>query len=366
MKTRTLLVTVVIITCALGSILYVGSTFLRVSAPETAGSTHVVEYGVQFFPYLIDSMDNQLVSDLRPRWFRIYAPSWAPPYPDHEKLMMAFPNVNILMTIETGTMGAWDEGCTFRQLHTFRKAWLNAKISSCDWSLEDWDANVTRLVKAFPNVHAWEIWSQPDLMQGGYLCCDDNVALLAHHYFDMLKDAYQIIKAHDPNDIVIAFSVNLFTEGMKDDWIKQFVGETMKLGGSDYFDAVSFQAYPISYPSYMVDRPGSAWTQLPTLQALTGKPVWITSTNIPSNDENLGGSTPETQATFLTQAFTFLSHYSYVKVIIWNCLTNPSDIHDTGLVTIAAAGQVTPKPAYYAFQNFTKNQTITTSTSAST
>lgn len=356
--------TVVIIASALGSILYVSPMLLRQPAPTTTEATHVVEYGVKYYPYLFDSTNNGLLTDLHPHWLRVPAPDeTSAPYTNFEKLMRAFPEANILMVIGPPTMGIYAERCTFSRLNTFQKKWVNARISSCGWSLQDWDANVTRLVKAFPNVHAWEIWDGPDFNQGGYLCCDNNVALLAHHYFDMLRDAYQIIKAQNPNATVIAFSVSLFTEGAKDGWIKQLVQEALKLGASNYFDAVSFQAYPADYPLYEVDHPGSSWDQqMPTLQALTGKPVWITSTAIPSNDVTRG-ATPQTQATYLTQAFTFLSHFSYVKVIIWNCFYDPTDPTDISLLTINPVQQQTPKPAYYAFQNFTKNQTTTASTS---
>jgi hypothetical protein len=364
MKRRDLLVTVVIIACALGSILYVSPTLLR--PPATTGATHVVEYGLHYSPYLFDSINNDLVTDLRPQWLRVIAPlhpsSWPSnvTYPNYEKLMKAFPNVNILMIIGSGTMGADEEGCTYSHLKTFPKGWINAEISSCGWSLQDWDANVTGLVKAFANVHAWEIWSEPDFVESGYLCCDNNVTLLARHYFDMLRDAYQIIKAHNPNDIVIAYSVHLYNRGgAKGDWTKQFMEEVWKLGASNYCDAVSFWAYPEDYPSYNVDRPGSTWqAPLAAFEALTHKPVWVIVNGIASNDANSGG-TPETQATYLTQSFTFLSQVSYVKVVIWSYVYNPSAFYDCSLLTRAPVSQQTPKPAYYAFQNFTKKQTTT-------
>jgi len=358
MKTRNIIVAVVIIVCALGSILYVSPTLLRPPAPMEGN--YAVEYGLQYFPYLFDSINNTLVADLQPQWFRITAPHQSTyPYPNHEKLMKAFPDVNILMVIGASTMGADEEGCTYRRSNVFSQPNANARISSCGWSLQDWDANVSRLVEAFPNVHAWEIWNVPDFNQGGYLCCEDDVTLMAHHYFDMLKDAYQIIKAHNPNDSVIAFSLLVMTDwaGPKHEWIKQFVEKVWELGAADYCDAISFHAFTRDTPTYWVDRPGSAWqARLEMFEAVTGKPVWITETGMPSNNADKG-ATPESQATYLTHAFSFFGQYSYVKVVIWSYLYDPSDQADYGLLTVAPISEQAPKPAYYAFQHFTKKQT---------
>jgi len=111
--------------------------------------------------------------------------------------------------------------------------------------------------------------------------------------------------------------------------------------------------------SYWVDRPGSLWqARLEMFEALTGKPVWITQTGMPSNLPDKG-ATPESQANYLTQAFDFLSQYSYVKVIIWTYLYTLTDQYDYGLLTAAPVSEQAPKPAYYVFQHFTKKQTTT-------
>jgi hypothetical protein len=330
-------------------------------SPAPTGATHIVEYGLQYNPWQFDSVNNTLVADLQPQWFRMHAPFQARyPYENYEKLMNAYPGVNVLMIIGPYAMGAWEEGCTYRRTNDFPVPAQNAMVSSCGWSLQDWDANVSRLVKDFPNVHAWEIWATPEWTQGGYLCCNKDVSLLAHRYFDMLKDAYQIIKAHDPNDTVMALSVNLYHYTYsRTAWIRQFVEEVWKLGGANYCDAISFSAYTDNEP-WETDRPGNVWlAQLEEFEALTGKPVWITDTSMPSNDPIHGG-TPESQATFLTQTFTFFSQYPYVKVIIWGCLYAEDESgFDYGLLTLGPVSQQAPKPAYYAFQHFTKKQTTT-------
>ncbi len=79
---------------------------------------------------------------------------------------------------------------------------------------------------------------------------------------------------------------------------------------------------------------------------------------MPSNVADKG-ATPESQATYLTQAFNFFGQYSYVKVVIWSFLYDPLEQYDYGLLTVAPVGEQAPKPAYYAFQHFTKRQTVT-------
>ena len=73
------------------------------------------------------------------------------------------------------------------------------------WTLSQWDSYVTKAVEEFPNVHVWEVGNEVLSGQAqyntGYLA-SGNLSLA---YFNILKDAYTIVKQHDPSDIVIAF-----------------------------------------------------------------------------------------------------------------------------------------------------------------
>jgi hypothetical protein len=75
-----------------------------------------------------------------------------------------------------------------------------------DWTLQQWDSYVTTAVNNFPNVHVWEVGNEVLSGQAqynnGYLVESGNLRLA---YFNILKDAYTIVKQRDPSDTIIAF-----------------------------------------------------------------------------------------------------------------------------------------------------------------
>jgi hypothetical protein len=69
------------------------------------------------------------------------------------------------------------------------------------WTLQNWDNYVTLAVNDFPNVHVWEVGNEVLSGQAqyntGYLSQSGN---LTTAYFNILKDAYTIVKNHNPSD----------------------------------------------------------------------------------------------------------------------------------------------------------------------
>lgn len=321
-------------------------------------TTYPIAYGVNFPWYFYYQVNNKLISELHLKWIRTQIP-YNLDQPDLFALMNYYHDSRFLMILAMGMMGGYQDTCKFTTSAP------GATISSCDWTLSDWDAKVNQAVLDYPNTHVWEIWNEPQWFESGYLCCDDNVTKMAYHYFDMLRDAYRIIKAHNSNDLVIAFGGASLSYWHHDNWswIWEFSQQVWKLGAGAYCDAVSLHAYTDF--SYLLDNTvrgtdrsaGDFWNEaLANYETLTDKPIWITETSLQSNQ----GQSPARQAVFLNQTFTFFSHYSYVKSVFWFAVegNDNGDLQpvgfDLGLVTMGSLDQQTPKPAFYVFQAFSE------------
>lgn len=234
-------------------------------------------------------------------------------------------------------------------------------LSSCNWTLGDWDASVENAVGSYPEIHIWEIWNEPQFKewQSGFLNGS------TYNYFLMLKSAYQIIKAHDPSDIVLCLGGdNIYTGGTTASYADyQWAQQVWSYGASSYCDAISLHAYT-SFTFLMTDTPrganqtiGSMFNEtLSAYENLTGKPIWITEVGIPSNN---GTGTPinlndsmNKQAAFLNQTYSMFLSKPYVKGIFWFNLLGyehpPYEI-DFGLLN---ATTLAPKPAFYDLLRF--------------
>jgi hypothetical protein len=258
-----------------------------------------------------------------------------------------------------------------------------------NWTLPDWDSYVTKVVNDFPNVHVWEVGNEvlsgEEQYNTGYLA-SGNLSLA---YFNILKDAYQIIKQHDPSDTVIAFGgqdifvpgdLALYNSGSFQDDSYELAAQVWANGGANYCDAVSLHIYG--------DNTGGAWlpnetvtyngvTSKVTLQQiwngyineyeqLTGKPIWFTETgepiDSPPNDPTppVIGNSLQKQAAFLTQTFTFLSSFSFTRAIFWFKLVGLSQYYNGNgdLVYTLDDGLFnqdgTARPATSAFQSFSQ------------
>jgi hypothetical protein len=266
-----------------------------------------------------------------------------------------------------------------------------------NWTLPQWDTYVTTVVHDFPNVHVWEVGNE--VLSGqtqyntGYLA-SGNLSLA---YFNILKDAYTIVKQHDSSDTVIAFGgqdifvpteLAAYNSGNFQDASYQLAAQVWADGGAKYCDAISLHCYG--------DNTGGAWlpnetvtyngvTSTLTLQQiwnsyineyeqLTGKPIWFTETGEPI-DTPPNDSTPpvisnslQKQAAFLTQTFTFLSSFSFTKAIFWFKLVGLSQYYDNSgnfLFTLDDGlfnQDGTARPATEAFQSFAQPTAVSSPT----
>jgi hypothetical protein len=126
------------------------------------------------------------------------------------------------------------------------------------FTLADWQNEVTVSVNSAPDIPAWEIWNEPNLrmFQGGYQ--DGSPA----HYMDMLRTAYSIIKAKNPNALVVGPGLYTY-DGVA--WLQSIIN----LGALNYLDVVSIHLYmnTVSENQAIVSQVGTM---------IGGKPLWVT------------------------------------------------------------------------------------------
>ena len=231
-----------------------------------------------------------------------------------------------------------------------------------NWTLQDWDDYVTKVVNAYPNVHVWEVGNEVLSGQAqynnGYLVQSGNLSMA---YFNILKDAYQIVKGHDSSDTVIAFGgqdifvpseISLYNSGdFQADPSYKLAAQVWADGAAQYCDAISLHPY--------ADNQGGAWllneTPVYTVASdltvqqiwngyiteyenLTQKPIWFTETgepiDSPPNDPTppIISNSLAKQAAFLNQSFTFLSGLPYTKAVFWFKLVGPSDYYSNDVL----------------------------------
>jgi hypothetical protein len=267
-----------------------------------------------------------------------------------------------------------------------------------NWTLQDWDSYVKFVVNDFPNVHVWEVGNEVLSGQAqyntGYL---KESSSLSTAYFNILRDAYQIVKGHNSSDIVIAFggqdipdfsALSLYNSGDFEDASYKLAAQVWAEGASQYCDAISIHAYG--------DNTGGAWllNETPvygnivstlTLQqlwgglideyeSLTDKPIWFTETGEPI-DSPPNDPTPPVisnslakQAAFLNQSFTFLSSFPFTKAIFWFKLVGQSEYYSNNVLLYTLDDGLfnqdgTLRSATYVFEEFSPGTSLPAPTS---
>lgn len=232
-----------------------------------------------------------------------------------------------------------------------------ACASGCNWTLATWNASVANAVREYPGVTAWEIWNEPlaSLFASGY----DNGSAL--NYFNMIRSASTIIKAHNPNATVVCFGGAELYPLQEVEYEYEFYSQVWQLGAAKYCDAISVHVYSLPYDN-LNQTLGEGFTlgmfynaTLNVYENMTHKPIWITETGIPSNNFTAGLNLSEQdQASFLNQDMQFFSKYPFVRRIYWfDFWDSPGGTQDYGLLN----GSLQPKPAWYSFVRFVGNST---------
>ncbi len=220
-------------------------------------------------------------------------------------------------------------------------------MSNKNWNLSTWNNSVANAVKAYPWINTWEIWNEPYVsnFQAGYMNGS------AYNYFEVIKGAYEAIKAVEPNATVVCFGgAPMFSYQ-----VYQWYSQVWSYGASSYCDAISMHAYPssASFSQYK-----ALWSSsLSAYESLTGKPIYITEVGMPASSNLSSSYTQGLQNTFMEQAFSFFSNYSYVKRVYWYDLWGLSDGrygNNFGLLNLSNPNGK-PNLAWFTFLNLYNN-----------
>lgn len=205
-------------------------------------------------------------------------------------------------------------------------------------SLAEWTKYVESEVKALPNVDAWEVHNEPEMTWWGG-------PTPAPEYIRMAKEAHRIIKAANPNALVVGPAVGATAGGIK--YLKQLIDG----GVLDYLDAISFHYY-IFHKNLDVEG---------IKKVVAGrKPLWITETGWTVADQ-AGGEAA--QAKYVREYYDpekgKLGSDPAIRVIFNYELNDdhfplPKGKDDGWGLTCGAKGQFKRKQAYADFKALVK------------
>lgn len=241
---------------------YIGTNILNNSL---LGKT---EYGVCIHIYQYDTSSTiQLLQQINATWVRI---DWMPKHNMMEEfaLTMKDNNISILAILDHNTMTAQD----FTRLQ--------------------WRETVQEIMStdAAKEVDAWEIWNEPNANQFfmGYMNGNPQ------NYFDMLKDAYQIIKASSPNSTILAAGLSPSNEVtfFWKDWLQDFAN----LSPQEFFDFQGVHIYDDNETNLNV---------ISETKEIINKDIWITEVGRPSGP-SFENYSQQDQASFLESNFNML------------------------------------------------------------
>ena len=292
-------------------ILIVVGLYIEIFKTPEIYSLRRTEYGVCIHIYQFDpSVTIQLIKQLNAKWIRI---DWIPNEMDSFVRIMKDNDVKILAILDHNTV----------KLEDFKRF--------------EWQVTIENIMatEAAKEVYAWEIWNEPNADQFflGYMNGTPQ------NYFDMLKDAYQIIKTESPDATIVAAGLSPSNEVSYfwKDWLRDFAALSLQ----NYFDFQGVHIY---------DDIDTNLKIISETKEIIDKDVWITEIGKPSGPSNQGYS-PEDQSSFLKSNFQMLIDMRIP--IFWYQLKDEIGASDPkenyfGLFD----AQDNPKPASEAFNEF--------------
>lgn len=189
-------------------------------------------------------------------------------------------------------------------------------------------------------VHIWEVWNEPDWNQ----YWDGSVA----DYYQLLKVAYQAIKAADPNAAVVIGGLSYWHDPQFFEQLLDLIqADPEAKAHHDYFDVMAVHWY--SRSSLLFDK--VKWMRAAMAARGMQKDLWVNETNVPLWGEGRGPATAtlnyasrEEQASFVIQAFANAFAAGAERVFIFR-MSDDQMSEAFGLLNNKAE----PRPAYTAF-----------------
>lgn len=197
-------------------------------------------------------------------------------------------------------------------------------------------------------VAGWELWNEPN--HDEFFKADDQ----AQRYADLVKTAYPLIKAADPDAVVVAGAISLSDTA--------FVDQLFRHGIAGSFDAFSVHPYSLNRSPLEAgpDVPTSFIRGVPAVREVMlrhgdSSPMWLTesgwSTSDVRRDSWDSGVSEATQARYLEEQYAQFLQWDYVDVNIWYMLKDYTSDRshlwgNCGLIDSDGRR----KPAFAAFQ----------------
>lgn len=273
--------------------------------------TRRTEYGVCLHLHQFKSSTTiQLIKQVNATWIRI---DWIPNQMDEFMEKMKDNNISILAILDHNTM------------------------NQSEFTRIQWQTSVQEIMstEAAKKVDAWEIWNEPNDKQYylGYMNGNPE------NYFDMLKDAYQIIKDASSNATILSAGLSPHASYAWKVWLTDFAN----MFPQRYFD---FQGV------HLYDDAETNRDILSEIKDIIGMNLWITEIGRPSGPKNQGFA-PQDQANYIVSNFQMLNDKKIP--IFWYQLKDEinSPYPKENYFGLFDA-QDNPKPAAEAFINFTK------------
>jgi hypothetical protein len=207
-----------------------------------------------------------------------------------------------------------------------------------NFTLDEWAAVVDKAAKTYTLIGTWEIWNEPTLTKYelGYM---DGTP---QHYVDMLRSAYMILKAANPEYQVLGLGGAQL--GIAKDLT--FAKSVFSLEGGAYMDAISVHAYPYklnlgrSWENYK-----QIWVDELSQYRQLGKSIWVTETGLQSNQKN-----ETSQVNYLRDSYAFFKEAGVVAYF-WYQLVDYRASDGTVLMWGLLRMDRTAKPSYEALKS---------------
>jgi hypothetical protein len=261
-------------------------------------------------------------------------------------------------------LGQWDWGFTDEMVQDARGRGLDIlgvlgynnsaqQAGTVNFSMPDiglWKTYVAGVVGHYKGqIHAWEVWNEPDVPYFWSGSVSD--------YLTLLRETYNTIKSVDPSAIVM----NGACSNLDLNWFNQFLDQ----GGAKYTDVLAFHPYVLksSLDNGLYQK--LDLQHFKDIQARTGKAWWFTEIgwSSASDGPDYGGGvgSEQAQASYMIRQYVMSLDFAGLNVehIFWYNFhddgTDPGNVENNyGLIK---NDWHTPKFSYTAYQQMTNHLT---------
>ncbi|MCA1670586.1 MAG: hypothetical protein LC793_25035, partial [Thermomicrobia bacterium] len=209
-----------------------------------------------------------------------------------------------------------------------------------------WKKYVANVVTHYQGqIHAWEVWNEPDVPY----FWNGSVA----DYVTLLRETYTTIKAIDPTATVM----NGACSNLDLNWFNDFLNQ----GGAQYTDVLAFHPYAMRSSLDNGNYQKLDLAHFAAIEARTGKPWWFTEIgwSSASSGPDYGGGvgSEQAQASYMIRQYVMTLDYQGLDAqhIFWYNFhddgTDPNNVENNyGLIQ---NDWKTPKFSYTAYQTMT-------------